>query len=309
MIENLINQLHLPSPVHSLPLFDSVTIHVKRDDLIHPLISGNKWRKLKYNLEKALASGCDTLLTFGGAFSNHIDAVAAAAQLAGIKSIGIIRGEYIDVNNSTLKQVQSKGMKLIPVPVEEYNQRHNYHYLDQLRLEYPTAYIIPEGGSNYEGVMGTMEIWNEINEAYDYVCCGIGTGTTMAGLVLAKPQATKVIGYSVFKSAEGVKQMIMNSIGLVINNTDILTEYESDFRVAEGFGFGGYAKVNEELKQFARDIYAHHNLPLDLVYTAKAFFGMMHEIKTGKILPGSNILFYHSGGLQGNKGFDFNYTD
>ena len=293
------------SPEQDIHLHPNYTLRIKRDDLIHPEISGNKARKLKYNILKALDSGCDSLLTFGGAFSNHLVATAKAAQLINFKSIGIIRGNYVDEQNPSLAYANQCGMQLIPVPITEYNERNNYAYHDQLKLEFPNAHIIPEGGSNFEGVSGTMEIVKELNFEYDFICCAVGTGTTAAGLILSKPSSTKIICLNNFKNSLGIREMINQKINLVINNADTINEYQNDFEIIDGYGFGGYAKVNDELKNFAKEIYAKHQLPLDLVYTAKAFYGLNKMMEKGEIKKGSKILFYHSGGLQGNRGFGF----
>lgn len=308
MQPDLAPYLH-PSPVMEYDLFEGITFQVKRDDLIHPDISGNKWRKLKYNVLKAYESGCDTLLTFGGAFSNHLLATAKTAQLAGFSSIGIIRGEYTDEKNPTLSELVRLGMRLIKVPVSEYNERNNYHYLDQLRLEFPGAWIIPEGGANYEGVLGCTEILREINQPYDVVACAVGTGTTAAGLVLSNRSSAKIACFSVFKEAGGLRSMIEKQMDLVLNDKGALADYQNDIEIIEGYHFGGYAKVDHTLKTFAREIYQRCALPLDLVYTAKLLYGISDLVQSGRFSKGSRILMYHSGGLQGNKGFDFNLDE
>jgi 1-aminocyclopropane-1-carboxylate deaminase len=295
-----------PSPVMAYDLFEGITFHVKRDDLVHPQISGNKWRKLKYNVLKAYESGCNTLLTFGGAFSNHLLATAKAAQLAGFNSIGIVRGEHADEQNSTLSEAVHCGMQLIKVPVSEYNERNNYHYLDQLRLEFPDAWIVPEGGANYEGVLGCTEILKEIGEHYDVITCAVGTGTTAAGLILSNQTPARIACFSVFKETGRLRSMIEGQMGLVLNDKETLTDYQNDMEIIEGYHFGGYARVNDTLRTFAREIYQRYALPLDLVYTAKLLYGISDLVQEGHFPKGSRILMYHSGGLQGNKGFDFN---
>jgi len=294
-----------PSPVEEYNIFEGITFHVKRDDLIHPDISGNKWRKLKYNGVKAYENGCDTILTFGGAFSNHLLATARVAQLAGFKSIGIIRGEYADENNTTLKQAAQYGMRLIKVPLSEYDERNNYHYQDQLRLEFPGAWLVPEGGANYEGVMGCAEILRELDHTYDIITCAVGTGTTAAGLALSMPANTNLYAFSVFKQHETLRHLINAQMNLVLNDKDALNEYQADIEIIGDYHFGGYAKVNDELKNFARHIFSKYQLPLDLVYTAKMLYGLADMVQQGKIGQGSRVLMYHSGGLQGNRGFQF----
>ncbi|HYG51527.1 MAG TPA: pyridoxal-phosphate dependent enzyme, partial [Flavobacteriales bacterium] len=235
--------------------------------------------------------------------SNHIAAVAKTAELCSMKSIGIIRGGHADANNPTLKQARENGMQLIRVGIDEYNERNNYNYHDQLKLEYPAAYIIPEGGAGPKGISGAMEIVKELDQTYDFIVCAVGTGTTAAGLILSKPQQTKIVCMSVFKKADGVRDMINANLNLILNNKEAVAEYQNDFEVVDGYGFGGYAKVNDPLKGFVKEIEAKYNLPLDLVYTGKALYGLLDLMKTGKIKRDAKILFYHSGGLQGNAGF------
>lgn len=297
--------LNLPSPIQRIEGYSDIVIDIKRDDLIHPEISGNKFRKLKYNLVKASDAGASTLLTFGGPYSNHIAAVAVAADKYGFKSIGIIRGENFKTKSHTILQAEKYGMKMIYVPISEFDQRYNYNYHDQLKLEFPFAHIINEGGANYEGLMGSMEVMKEVEKEYDYVCCACGTGTTAAGILISKPAKTKLLAFGVFKSNDGISQLIAERINLLYNDPQIVSETMKDLQVVDAIPGLAYAKVNDELKQFAIKFYELKKIPLDLIYTAKMMKGLDRLILEGFFKKGDSVLIYHSGGLQGNKGFDF----
>lgn len=299
--------IKLPSPVQTVNILPGISIDIKRDDLIHPVISGNKWRKLNYHLLKTVADKNNTIITFGGAFSNHLVATAKACQLNSIRSIGIVRGTSIDRSNPTLSQCIEYGMEIIPVSKEEYNERNNYNYHDQWRLSYPFAHIVPEGGGGYPGVMGTMEIVKELEQEYDYILCAVGTATTAAGLILSKPAKTKLLAVNVFKDSNDIAPMIRQQLQLVINDEATLNEYTNDYQVINGFGGAGYAKVSPELKNFVLEFFQKTKIPLDLIYTGKAMMALYHLFEQKAIPANAKVLFYHSGGLQGNKGFNFQF--
>lgn len=299
------HDLNLPSPIQRIEGIYDIVVDIKRDDLIHPEISGNKFRKLKYNLIKASDAGANTLLTFGGPYSNHIAAVAVAADNYGFESIGIIRGENFKTKSHTILEAEKLGMKMIYVPISEFDQRYNYNYHDQIKLEFPLVHIINEGGANYEGLMGTMEVMKEVEKEYDYVCCACGTGTTAAGILISKPAKTKLLVFGVFKSNEGISSMISERINLLYNDPQIVNETMKDLQVVDATPGLGYAKVNDELKNFAIEFYKQTRIPLDLIYTAKMMKGLHRLIQEGFFKKGDSVLVYHSGGLQGNKGFDF----
>lgn len=256
-----------------------------RLDLIHPQISGNKWFKLKYNLEEARKQGLDTILTFGGAFSNHIHATAVACQQFGFKSIGIIRGEKKSENNPTLSEAKKHDMELVFVSREDYKLKEEKDYIHGLRNWFGKFYLIPEGGNNSLGEKGCEEILPAGND-FDVVFCACGTGTTFRGISKSLKSDQKLFGVSVIK---GVGDL--NSLPNIIDD----------------YSFGGYAKHTDELLKFKAQFEEENNIPLDYVYTAKLFYGVYDRISKNKIPPGLKVLIIHSGGLQGNKGYEERY--
>ncbi len=260
-------------------------LFVLRLDLIHPQISGNKWFKLKYNLEEAKKQGIDTILTCGGAFSNHIHATAAACQLSGLKSIGVIRGEKESESNPTLSEAKKTGMQLYFVSREEYKQKENPEFIERLKKQFGNFYFIPEGGNNALGEKGCEEILPQENN-FDYVFCACGTGTTFCGIRNSLKPNQKLIGISVIKGNGA-----MNAIPNIIND----------------YHFGGYAKHTDELLKFKTKFETENKIPLDYVYTAKLFFAVDDLIKKKKIPSNSKVLVIHSGGLQGNTGYEKRY--
>ncbi|MFD2248535.1 1-aminocyclopropane-1-carboxylate deaminase/D-cysteine desulfhydrase [Pontibacter ruber] len=291
----------MEAPLQQLhdPLFEQhdVTLWVKREDLLHPTISGNKWRKLKYNLQEARQQQHDTLLTFGGAYSNQIAAVAAAGQEFGFKTIGMIRGEEHLPLNPTLGFSAAAGMELHYVSREMYRKKQDPEYLEQLSLQFDQPYIIPEGGTNALAVKGCTEIVTDIAIEYDYVCCACGTGGTLAGIIAGLDGEKQVLGFPALKGGEFLKeeieQLILNYNGQKYSNWQLITEYH----------FGGYAKVKPELLEFILAFQAKHNLPLEPIYTGKMFYGIIDLIRKGYFPKGSRIIAIHTGGLQGNAGF------
>ena len=288
-----------PTPIielKSVVLAESgVRILIKREDLNHEYASGNKWWKLKYNLEEATRIGHDTLLTFGGAYSNHIYATAAAAKELGLKSIGIIRGENTLPLNHTLAFAQSCGMTLHFISREVYRNKTTDDFIQQLQNKFGDFYLIPEGGTNGLAVKGVAEFGTAlINEVdFDYLCLPVGTGGTMAGIVKALAGRKKIVGFSVLKgggflSAE-VKKWTADSF--------------SNWNIEQDYHFGGYAKTTNELIIFMNEIETQHQLPLDQVYTAKMMFGILDLIQKGYFKRGSTILALHTGGLQGRSSF------
>ena len=288
-----------PTPIielKSVVLAESgVRILIKREDLNHEYASGNKWWKLKYNLEEATRIGHDTLLTFGGAYSNHIYATAAAAKELGLKSIGIIRGENTLPLNHTLAFAESCGMKLHYLTREEYRDKADASFIQKLHNQFGDFYLIPEGGTNGLAVKGVAEFGTAlINEVdFDYLCLPVGTGGTMAGIVKALAGRKKIVGFSVLKgggflSAE-VKKWTADSF--------------SNWNIEQDYHFGGYAKTTNELIKFISEFEKQHQLPLDQVYTAKMMFGILDLIQKGYFKRGSTILALHTGGLQGRNSF------
>lgn len=283
-----------------LPTFglEHIELFVKRDDLLHPIISGNKWRKLKYNVQQAIQTKHIGIFTFGGAFSNHLVATAAACKKVGLKSIGFVRGEELnETSNETLKKCSELGMKLIFLSREMYFMRDDKEFIDELRIEHPGYFPVPEGGANYYGIIGCQEIWQELSTTYDHVFVACGTGTTAAGLILGKPAQTQLHIIPVLKGFE-TEKTIRNLVKWSVFDEEMTDELLQGVHFHEEYHFGGYAKLNPELLEFQEKV-RNHNLPLDQVYTAKAFYALTDMCKQ-KVFSGKKILFIHTGGLQGN---------
>lgn len=299
---------YTPTPIQeiksSLLEKAEVSVFVKREDLNHPFVSGNKWWKLKYNLEEAKRQGEGTLLTFGGAYSNHIYATAAAANELRFSSIGIIRGEEITTLSKTLQFVREKGMQLHFVSREAYRQKTGQQFVSQLKDEFGDFYLIPEGGTNTLAVNGVEEFGQQLKAEIDvdYVCCACGTGGTLTGLINAIPEK-HVIGFSTLKGdflgkevrrllGEGVvSEEVRRNEGEEVSkeNWEVITDYH----------FGGYAKQTQELLTFIKNFEEEFSIPLEHVYTGKLFFGLFDLIQKGYFPKGSRILALHTGGLQG----------
>jgi 1-aminocyclopropane-1-carboxylate deaminase len=274
-----------------------IKLLVKREDLNHPAISGNKWWKLKYNLEEAVSKNCDTVLTFGGAYSNHIYATAAAAKELNLKSIGIIRGEETLPLNKTLSFAKANGMQLHYISRELYREKNTNEFVQRLRKRFGNFYLIPEGGTNELAVNGCTEFatihLSKID--FDYLLLPVGTGGTMAGLICGLPADKTIIGVSVLKDGnflkEEVEQLTKSFSGKSYHNWSILTEYHH----------GGYAKASRALDDFISLMKKNHNLPLDHVYTGKLFWAVMKEVEKNTFRKNSTVLVLHTGGLQGSQ--------
>lgn len=268
-----------------------IRLLVKREDLNHPEVSGNKWWKLKYNLEQAIEEGQDTLLTFGGAYSNHLYALAASASELGMKSIGIVRGEETLPLNPTLRFVKSRGMEIHFVSREAYREKQESNFLHELQEKFGRFYMLPEGGTNALAVKGCKEFSMQLVEEaeFDTLCLPVGTGGTMAGMVAGLKPHQQAIGISVLKHGEFLNEEVKRW----------LTGSESNWRIETGFAFGGYARSNRELLDFIRMHREQHNLPLEHVYTAKTLYGIYELIRQGKIRRSSVVMMVHTGGLQG----------
>jgi 1-aminocyclopropane-1-carboxylate deaminase len=270
-----------------------IKVFVKREDLNHPFVSGNKWWKLKYNLEQAGMKGHQKLLTFGGAYSNHIYATAAAAGALGLESIGIVRGEERLPLNSTLSFARSQGMRLNYISREAYRKKSEPEFIEDLKKKFGDFYLIPEGGTNKYSIKGCEEWAKKLQEIeFDYLCLPVGTGGTMAGLI-AGLNAKNIIGFSALKEGEflneEIKKLVLDYTGKEFSNWRIETEYH----------FGGYAKSNHVLKSFIRSFDQDHSVALDEVYTGKMMFGILDCIRQNKFERETTILALHTGGLQG----------
>lgn len=267
-----------------------VEVFVKREDLVHPIVGGNKFRKLKYNLVKAKAENKTTLVTFGGAYSNHIAATAFAGKKEGFNTIGIIRGENIQPLNITLQRAAEDGMQLFFVERELYRDKELALTTVTRNMDKETLYIIPEGGSNAEGFEGCTEIVNDLQIDFDYICCPCGTGITLAGIAASLKEEQSAIGFSVMKNNfsldESVKELVAERSG------------KHNFQVVHDYHFGGYAKSTLELKEFTEAFIIQNNIQIEPIYTGKLFFGVYEFVKKGVFRKGQKVVVVHTGGLQ-----------
>lgn len=281
----------------------NLTVLIKRDDLIHDEISGNKWRKLVYNIEQAQLKRNDTILTFGGAFSNHLVATACAAKLNGLKAIGIVRGEELTAeSNATLQRCKDYGMELVFIPRELYNLRNDRQWWDELHLDYPNSLIIPEGGANFHGVLGCQEIWKELPKDTDRIFVAQGTTTTSCGILLGAPEKCTIHAVPVLKGFDAETEMKQLLYSYFLDE-ELLTEFFSKLKVETDYHFGGYGKYTPELLNYITEKYRQFGLKLDPVYTGKAFFAMEDLIQKLD-LKNEKIIFIHTGGIQGSKGIE-----
>jgi len=271
-----------------------VELYIKREDKIHPHISGNKYRKLKYNLIEAKRLGFKTLLTFGGAYSNHIAAVASVGATFGFKTIGIIRGEELTKkiqDNPTLQFAHSCGMEFKFVSRSEYRRKASEEFLNNLNKEFEGYYLIPEGGTNELAINGCEEILTEIDKNFDYVCCAVGTGGTVAGLINSSNANQNILGFPALKGT-----FLTKDISKFVNH--------KNWKLVFDYHFGGYAKINNELITFINQFKNEHQIPLDPVYTGKMMYGILDMIANNIFPKRSKILAIHTGGLQGVEGMN-----
>jgi 1-aminocyclopropane-1-carboxylate deaminase len=286
--------LQIFSPVHQLnnPLFEEqgIKVFLKRDDLIHPVISGNKWRKLKYLLLKARHESKNHLVTFGGAFSNHLLATAAAAAKFGFKATGIVRGEAVD--NDTLFLCRLHGMNLVFTDREAY--RDKQAFFNRNFSSDPDAFFIGEGGASPEAVLGCSELIEELTELYDHIICACGTGTTAAGIIsgIAKRQLnTRFHAVPVLKNGEFIKTAVEEAL-----------QQPTHFDIHTSYHFGGYAKTTPQLIAFIRQFIVETGILIDPVYTGKMLYALYDLAKQGIFKPGERVLAIHTGGLWGLMG-------
>ncbi|THD68764.1 1-aminocyclopropane-1-carboxylate deaminase/D-cysteine desulfhydrase [Robertkochia marina] len=271
----------------------SLEVHLKREDEIHPVVSGNKFRKLKYNLLHVLEHGYRGVLTFGGAFSNHIAATAYACKEAGIPCAGVIRGEELKDKplNDTLAAASSQGMLLHFVSRETYREKMSSEMKARWRAAYPGYYILPEGGSNDLAVRGCAEILTAEDARFDVICAAVGTGGTLAGLITGSHPGQHVIGFPALKG-DFLKEEIVKFV------------QSENWSLQTRFHFGGYARINEILVDFMNSFKLKTGIPLDPVYTAKMMYGIQVLAEEGYFNPGTKILAIHTGGLQGIPGMN-----
>ncbi|WP_068544969.1 1-aminocyclopropane-1-carboxylate deaminase/D-cysteine desulfhydrase [Thalassotalea crassostreae] len=279
---------------HQLFYKHNISVMIKRDDLIHPVISGNKWRKLKYNLLQAKAENKNTILSFGGAFSNHIHALAYACNVQDLNSIGIIRGEPEYANNFTLRWSKHWGMDLNFVDRKTYKQRDNPDYIDQLSIQYPNAYIVPEGGSNELALPGMGEVITEINEQadFDYLLTPVGSGGTLAGLVKADNNKHKLLGISVLKQ----QGYLDDEVNKLLESDD---NRFKNWQILNDFHRGGYAKYKKEDAKRIYQFSQQTGIPFEPVYSGKMLLAFLDLLEQGYFPEKSKIVLLHTGGLQG----------
>ncbi|MCU0351724.1 MAG: pyridoxal-phosphate dependent enzyme [Flavobacterium sp.] len=282
--------------IQKVPLIlpNGISLHIKRDDLLHPVISGNKFRKLKYNLAFAKQAGFSKLVTFGGAFSNHIVAVAAAGKEFGFQTIGIIRGEELESkveNNPSLLKAISFGMKLDFVTRSQFQEKESQAFLEELQIKYGDFYLLPEGGTNDLAIQGCKEIIQDNEKQFSHICCAVGTAGTLSGIIEASFEHQKIIGFSALKGdflSDVIRKFVTRT------NWEIETNYH----------FGGYGKVSDELISFMNSFYNNTKIPLDPVYTGKMVYGVLNKIENQFFPENSKILMIHTGGLQGIEGMN-----
>jgi len=278
--------------VYNLP--NSITLVIKREDLLHPYISGNKFRKLKYNLLEAKALGYDRLLTFGGAYSNHIAATAAAGKEMRFSTIGIIRGEELATkiaDNPTLSLAKSDGMELQFVSREVYRHKDSEVFQAFIKKKFGNVYVLPEGGTNALAVKGCEEILDEKDSGFDYLCCAVGTGGTISGIINVSGTSQTVMGFPALK-------------GSFLSDDIRKFAKKDNWKLIKGYEFGGYGKVTSELVQFLNTFYQQTGIPLDPLYTGKMLYGVMDMIAKNQFPDGAKILAIHTGGLQGIRGMN-----
>lgn len=282
------------------PINDAITnkhgvrLFVLRLDLNHPYISGNKLFKLKYNIEEARKQGKDTILTFGGAFSNHIAATAATGKEYSFITIGIIRGEEHKELNPTLKFAVDCGMQIHYISREEYRNKTSEEFIDTLNKQFNNFFLIPEGGSNELGILGCKEIIQNIPIDFDYVCCPCGTGATLTGIILSLGNNQTAIGFQVLKAENYIKNEVIQWL------EKFNSPKQNNFHIEESYHFGGYAKVNSQLIEFASGFEKENNIPLDYIYTGKMMFGIYDMIEKGHFEKGKTIIAIHTGGIWRN---------
>lgn len=296
---------HPPTPLEQLASpKKGVQLFIKRDDLLHPKedihFCGNKWRKLKYNLLQAKEEGHTKLLTFGGAYSNHIAAVASAGQLFGFETIGIIRGEEHPVLNPTLRHAKAMSMELQYWNRSDYRQKKSPEALAQLKKSFGEFYLLPEGGTNLLALKGVEELITELQtqlpiDEQTFIAVSCGTGGTMAGLIRGLQGKGQVIGFPALKG-DFMQDEVRHWLG---TEAKVLTKWS----MQNTYHFGGYAKHKPELLSFLDSFQAEYGISLDPIYTGKLCFGVLDLLKKRFFPPGSKVVVVHTGGLQGMAGF------
>lgn len=296
---NFNSQIKTKNQQINLPILEEkeVELFMKREDEIHPFVSGNKFRKLKYNLKEAKKLKKKSLLTFGGAYSNHIVATAVAGKKEGFKTFGIIRGDELSKNleetlknNATLNEAHENGMKLQFISREDYRQKATFGFIEKLKNRWGDFYLIPEGGTNCLAVNGCEEILTLEDNEFNYICSAVGTGGTIAGLINSAKKKQKVLGFPALRAyslSDEIKKY---------------TTTNTNWKLEKKYHFGGYGKYNDDLIRFINEFKEQTNIPLDPIYTAKMVFGVLDLVEKDYFEKGSKILVIHTGGLQGIEG-------
>lgn len=304
--------INLPSPLQEVTTertrSASISLFVKRDDLIHPFMSGNKWRKLKFTIMQFLEGEFDCLRTFGGAFSNHLYATAWAGRFFSINTVAYVRGEPESEHNPTLKFVRSQGMKLIFLDRQHYRRRDEDNFLNDLKRSHPSSLFVPEGGSNVESIRGIKELVEEIvsqqgDQAHWVV--PVGSGGTLAGLIAAAPPGVTIHGIVVLKGAEYLAQVVQK---LLLEATGV-GQSNCDYHLYHDFHCGGYARFDPELVDFMTQYWLETGVQLEPVYSGKAMKAVYSLMDSRFIPPGSDVVFIHTGGLQGLAGLRMNHPE
>lgn len=295
-MQSLLTNDSISSEVINLSKFGitSNSLVITREDLLHPFVSGNKFRKLKYNILTAQEQKHLTLLTFGGAYSNHIAAVAAAGKEFGFNTIGIIRGEELESKiseNPTLSFAKSCGMELHFISREAYKNKDETEFINNLKKKFGDFYLLPEGGTNAMAVKGCEEILTNKEASFDYICVPVGTGGTIAGLVKASKEGQHVLGFSALKGTFQSSEVAKYTS-------------KTNFEITDAYCFGGYGKIDVDLIRFMNEFKEKTNIPLDPIYTGKMMFGIMDLLKKGYFKENSRIFAVHTGGLQGVAGMN-----
>lgn len=290
-----INPLSIPELTNQ-----DISLFVKRDDLQHEVVSGNKLFKLFYHLQYCQKNEIETILTFGGAYSNHLHATAYAAQKMGIKSVAIVRGEQLLPLNPTLKDCTDWGMVLEPVSRVDYKQKQDSESVQHIIDKYKGAHVIPEGGCDLMGVQGAAKMLDGVDQSeYDYIVCPCGTGTTLAGIVSKAAPHITVLGIAVLKGAQWMEAEVEGWLNQMCHQST--PRHQAAWRINTDYHFGGYGKIKPELLEFIKMNNVDYDLPLEPIYTAKAMYGVLDMIQKGLFEKGSRILFIHTGGLQGHR--------
>ncbi len=269
-----------------------IHLHIKRDDLLHPIISGNKWRKLKYSLLHALNKEHQHLISMGGAYSNHLHALAYVGHKLKLKTTGLIRGEQPKKDNQTLSDLRQWGMELEFVSRGAFRELRKYRNYDSEPAKKYDGFWIPEGGASHEALPGVGEILKEIDMDFDTLTLACGTGTTLAGIAKALPGTKKVLGFSALKGGGFLEKDIKKLL-----HTKGMPNWSVNF----DYHFGGFAKSTDELISFMNEFQSHNNIPLEPLYNGKMLFGLFDLIKNNRFKKGHNIIAIHTGGLQGNR--------